>query len=258
MRLQELFLIETTEEDRALISLSSAINASLGKYAEVEPEYDNPDDEDEGIIRIGKIGQLFDTPIETFNGINIELRSDDSITRYANNQKKDEDVIRDPTQRMILGVWEGTTNTMMLNIDYIGTNTLKTAITHELRHALDDHKSGFKANASKSYSTPRNKEHRRVTKDPYYGNLKYLAEPAEINARFAEVLHVMVPVIKRASKLEPDQVRPKIMKDLKTLLDQNRISELFPEKEKSPQYKRLLKRAVDFINKELAHVQSTK
>jgi hypothetical protein len=41
---------------------------------------------------------------------------------------------------------------------------------------------------------------------------------------------------------------------LKRLLSAYDISTLFPEREKSKDYKRLIKRAVDFIQKEISYV----
>ena len=58
MRLQELF--ETTEEDRALISLSSAIYARLQQYINIDQDYTDEDDE---VVAIGRMGDIFDTPI---------------------------------------------------------------------------------------------------------------------------------------------------------------------------------------------------
>lgn len=256
MKLQELFLIETSDEDRALISLSSSIYAYIQKYANIDIDYDNEDDESEEIVRVGKIGSLFDTPIDILNSINIELQSDAEIEQRANRDNESVDVTKLPGTDAPLALWYGHINTIVLNSDYLQSNMMKTTITHELRHALDDHKSEFKANRSKSYSTPKNKEHRKTNSE--FGNLNYFAQPAEINARFIQVLHTMVPAIKRAMKLDPDQQRSRIMTDFNKSMNDNLISNLFPEKEKSKQskqYKQLIKRAMDFIEKEIKHNQ---
>jgi len=269
MRLQELFLVETTEEDRALISLSSAIYNYIQKYEEesVEPEYDGDDfdDEyddfdspkDEKVIMVGNIGSLFNTPIDILNPITIELQSSYGI-RERLDKEDGSDVTKGPTGE-VLGIWYGANSTMVLNKDYLTSNAMKTTITHELRHALDDYKSNFQANKiGGRYSIPRNKAYRDAPKHPELGNVKYLAEPAEINARFLQVLHAMVPIIRRAAALEPNRVRPAIMSSLQKHLEARKISSLFPEKEKSKDYKRLMKRAMDFIEKELKYVQSSK
>jgi phage terminase Nu1 subunit (DNA packaging protein) len=44
------------------------------------------------------------------------------------------------------------------------------------------------------------------------------------------------------------------MHDLTHLLLKYEIADLFPERTQSPDYKRLIKRAVDFIDKEIAHL----
>ena len=150
----------------------------------------------------------------------------------------------------------------MFNIDYLDSDRMRTTITHELRHALDEYKSGSYPPSPKNktpeltnrYFTPKKKEHR---KDDPYSTAQYRAQPAEINARFTEVLDTLATrIIPRANKLSSDQARPKIMHDLNHLLIKYGIADLFPERTQSRDYKRLIKRAVDFIDKELAHLNS--
>ena len=129
-------------------------------------------------------------------------------------------------------------------------------MAHELRHALDDYKSEKKASVSNSYSTPKKKEYRKEYNDPYYGNISYLAEPAEINARFLQVLDQLTTTIRQSVKLYPNDPKPAIMKEFKNILAYYHISDLFPEKELSKDYKRLMKRAMDYIEKELAYLQN--
>lgn len=260
MRLQELF--ETTEEDRALISLSSSIYEYIQRYADEDPDEDedeyDPDFDhiptDMKSIHVGTIGRIFDTPIDHVGQITIEMQSSDGIQDRLNREEADDsDITRGPRGE-ILGLWYGHNSTIVLNKDYLGSNALKSVITHELRHALDDFKSNYEANKDGGrYSTPKNKSYRKVTNDPHMGNLRYLAEPAEINARFVQVLHNLVPVISRAAKLPSDQGRNLIMSSFKKAMSHHNIEHLFPEKEKSRDYKRLIKRGMDFIQKELAH-----
>jgi len=147
-------------------------------------------------------------------------------------------------------VWDGKNDVIILNKEYLTSNVMKSTITHELRHALDDYKSNFKANKSNSrYVIPKKKIHRN-------SNLEYLAEPAEINARFLQVLHYMIPVINRSVKLPADQGNKLINNAFKKALGFYRILELFPEKEKSKDYKRLIKRGIDFIKKELDYAKT--
>lgn len=256
MRLQELF--ETTEEDRALISLGSSIYQYLQKYADVDVDFDNPDDENEGLIRVGKIGHLFDSPIQGLNDVNLELQSDEGIeNRLRSEETNSTDVTTIPGAGAPGGIWYNHSKTLVLNLDFLSSNFMKSVVVHELRHMMDDVKSGYKANASIKYSTPKKKEHRKVTNDPYLGNTKYIAEPAEINARFAQVLHGLVSPIHRAVKLDPQNANKLIFDTLNKLMVDHRIQELFPEAEKSKDYQRLMKRAVDFINKEAAHAKTS-
>ena len=253
MRLQELF--ETTEEDRALISLSSAIYARLQQYINIDQDYT---DEDEEVVALGKIGDLFDTPIGVLNNVGIELQGGEPFIRRAKSiDAADAVKISD---KIILAIWDDTTKSVVFNIDYLDSDRMRTTITHELRHALDEYKSGSYPPSPKNktpeltnrYFTPKKKEHR---KDDPYSTAQYRAQPAEINARFTEVLDTLATrIIPRANKLSSDQARPKIMHDLNHLLIKYGIADLFPERTQSRDYKRLIKRAVDFIDKELAHL----
>jgi len=248
MRLQELF--ETTEEDRALISLSSSIYAKLEDYINVDLDFD---DEEQEIFFLGKIGDIFETSIPVLEDIRIELQGSGPFLRRARQSSAD-DVMKDPETGTMLAIWDGNTSTMVFNTDYLDHPKIKTAITHELRHALDDYKSDFAAGLSKRYATPKKKEHR---KDDPYSTLKYRAQPAEINARFAELLHTLSGSIRIAYKrFAPDQIRPKIMRYFEHLLDQYGIADIFPERTQSPDYKRLVKRAIDFIQKEMKYIEA--
>lgn len=249
MRLQELFLIETTEEDRAIISLSSAISDHLTRYENVKGNE---------VIDVGTIGELFDTPIPILNPVNIQLETYDGIEKRMREEYPD-DVAE--TDDEVVGIWYGHTKTLVVDRAYIGTQTMNSVLTHELRHALDDFKSKFRANDTSrknSYLTPKKKEHRKTINDPYFGDVKYLAQPAEINARFLEVLNQLVITIRQSNKLAPNKIRPIIMQEFKNMLGHYQIADLFPEKEKSKDYKRLIKRGLDFIEKELAHQTTLK
>lgn len=268
MRLVELFLNETTEEDRAILSLSSAISKYIQQFETTDDtgdgwqdkDYDVDDDdfdeiEDDKPQKLGKIGDLFNTPLEGLNHINLELQSDYGIRLRMKKEGGRE--IKRPEDEMIYGLWYGSSDTVVLNKDFIGSNALKTVVSHELRHALDDIKSNYQANKTGGrYSTPKKKEHRK--NDPYQPNLSYLAEPAEINARFVEVLHLLVASIQRAAKLPNVDLRDHAMKEFKRFLQAKSIAKLFPETTQSKDYKRLVKRGVDFIEKEIAHVTGKK
>lgn len=255
MKLIEIFLNETTEEDRALISLSSALFQYLQKnkhlYAD-EPEFSDDESEFDDVeiksdrpITVGSIGQLFHTPLPPLNKIIIQVQSDYGI---RNRLKKESGAvsIKRPEEEIIYGLWYGDTNTMVLNSDVILSKGMKSAITHELRHALDDVKSDYKtADMSIQYNKPSS------TVD--IKNVDYYSRPSEINARFIEVLHLVQQELSNLSSKDSID-REEILKYFYNLLEKKKISTLFPEKTSSSQYKRLVKRGVDFINKEIAHL----
>lgn len=241
---------ETINDDRALISLSTSLYTYLyNNYAESEPDFDNEDDENSGIIRVGRIGDILDTPLEILNKINIILVPDDEISNLA----RDDDEVLKTTPNHLWGFWHSTDNTVVLNYDMLHNNYMKEVITHELRHALDDYKSQFKAGQSQKYFTPKNKQHLKTDNifDPSHPS--YLAQPAEINARFLQVLHRLVPIIRRQVRIDPVTAKSKIDHELITLMNTNHIIELFPEKEKSKDYKRLMSRAAQFIQREIEY-----
>lgn len=255
MKLQELFLKETTEEDRALISLANSIFSRIQDLSVIPLEKGK-------VFNLGTIGDLFDTPINILDPVKISVWTEEDIVEDFVEEEK-QDRYRGEDRRHIYGLWNPGQNTIILNYEFIASNGIKSVITHELRHALDDYKSEFKVAASKRYKTPKKKEHRKdYSDDPYADNLlktrSYRAQPSEINARFTEVLHGITNQARHASKRDPAEMRPRLMRDLKKLLDMKNISDLFPEKEKSRDYKRLIKRAVDFIDKEIAYYNSIK
>lgn len=237
MRLQELF--ETTEEDRALISLSSAIYNTVSKYIGTNEQE----------IKVGKVGDLYDTSIPALNNINIEILDNETFLE----RMIDPDDPVDYSDKEIYAMWDEDRETVVLNAAYLDRHRMKTTITHELRHALDYIKSnGFPGDANR-YFTPKKKEHR--IDDPY-STIQYRARPAEINARFVEVLDILSKRIpKWVEKLDPSQVKKQLSTDFKHLLVKYEIADIFPEKTESPDYKRLVKRAYDFMQKELDYAE---
>jgi hypothetical protein len=251
MKLLELFITETTEEDRAIISLSSTIYRHMQKYADyIDPKNTEP-------LDIGKIDDFCTTPLDGIEDISIFLMQGDAFRAKvkADNKEKDDD--EDSDGKVTLGAWYSDIPGIYLNADYITSNAIKSTITHELRHALDDLKSEGRANSSGRYTTPKKKEHR--INDPYMGNLEYRARPNEINARFSQVLHDITTTIEKISikNIPPDQLRARAEATLKRSMQTHKISSLFPEKENSRDYKRLMKRAADFILKEIDHIIKT-
>lgn len=246
MRLQELF--ETKEEDKALIALSSAIYDRVQAYAgDVDFDYDDYDQE---LIHIGKIGDIADTPFKTLNDVSIDLQSGDPFLLRAIEPGED---IEDYRGKNLFAFYEEDTRTIVLNIDLLDRNRMKTTITHELRHALDEIKSGSYPYDAARYFTPKKKEHR--VSDPY-STVEYRARPAEINARFTEVLDTLSKRIPQwYNKLDASMIKQQLSKDFKDLLVNYEIADLFPEKTQSKDYKRLVSRAYDFMQQEIQDVE---
>jgi len=248
MRLVELFINETTEEDRAIISLAEPIYSFLQKYADQDLDWD---DENTESLYVGKIGQFFDTPLEGIDDIKIYVMSDAGLLSRVQKESP-------KTKDAPAGLWDANTKSMIFNADYLSTDFMKSTIAHELRHMLDDVKSDYRVAGSKRYTTPRDKEYRKAKNDPYAPDMKYLAQPAEINARFIQVLNALVPKIKRLSSLPRIEARDRAHKMLRYEMDINDVAGMFRDKNSSPDYKRLLKRGADFVDKELQHVQQPK
>ena len=252
MRLQELF--ETTEEDRALISLSSAIYNRLQSYT----------DSHSNSIHVGKIQDMFDTPIIALNNISIDIQAGDTFLRRLHDIPPS-DVVSDKNKDTAVAFWDEDTDTVVINRDYLATNRIKTTITHELRHALDSVKSNKFPGDANRYFTPKKKEHRAhyytadgsIDKNDARNLTPYRAQPAEINARFTEVLHALSDFVKlRKTTVAPHLLHPQLVQDFKALLNKFHIAYLFPEKAQSKDYKRLIKRGMDFIDKEISYLDS--
>ena len=239
MRIHEL-IVETAEDDRAIMSLADVIYDYLQQYADTELDYDET-----GVIHIGKIGDLFDTPISDMDTIRLAISSDEAIVDLARRLHG-----KATPSDSHLGEWDPMEKAISLNADYLSTNRMRNIIAHELRHAMDDIKSLNRANQSTRYRTARDPADRE---DP---DTAYRAEPAEINARFIEALHFITPVIPKLANLDPTAFRPKMTAYLNRAFEVKHIADIYPEKMDSPHYKRLLQRAWDFINKELAHIKS--
>ena len=257
MRLVELFLRETSEEDRAIISLSGPIYNLLQDYADQDLDWEDPVTE---TITVGKIGQFFDTPFEGIDNVTIMIQSDMALLLRA--RKIDPDAKDAPA-----GLWDANIKALIFNSDYLSTDFMKSTVAHELRHMLDDVKSEYRVAGSSKYSTPKDKMFRNRTKKgnprpaPMHSsgeNMAYLAQPAEINARFVQALRDLLPAIKRISKLPTKEARDKLHTYLIGNMNKHRIPDMFRTKDRSPDYKRLLKRGADFIDKELAHLQKSK
>lgn len=237
MRLQELF--ETTADDRNITRVTNEL------YSYISSDYAGFEfDGEETSKNLGKMGEILDLPSDSpFRNVSVVLVSPDQLWK---DYKPDEPF--DPyTSNAPSGIWDSATKSIELNSTFIQSHKLKQTIAHELRHGLDDIKSGSKANTSVGYSTPRNKSHRVASRDD--DHTPYLAEPAEINARTMEVqqeLSKIIPMVYNTKAIGPADIKPRIQKAIKELLVKYKISTLFPEKEKSSQYKRLISRIMSY------------
>ena len=239
MRIHEL-LVETAEDDRAIISLAGVIYDYLQQYADTELDYDET-----GVIHIGRIGDLFDTPIAELDRVRLEISSDEAIVDLALRLHG-----KATPSDSHFGQWDPMEKAISLNADYLSSNRMRNVIAHELRHAMDDAKSLNRANQSTRYRTARSPTHQADADGSYQ------AQPAEINARFVEALNMLVPVITKLSTMDAASFRTRMTANLNRAFELKDIADYYPEKTASPHYRRLLQRAWDFINKELAHIKS--
>lgn len=239
MKLLEFIITETSDEDRAIVSLSSSLATKLQSL----------ESRNQQEIALGKIGDLVDTPLVAVNDIKIQVTDEDRILDVLGKTKESDSITS--------GVWDPNTDTIWINYQALSKPKLQLIrlISHELRHALDDMKSDYRASESDRYDTPKNPKHRK--KDPYYPTLPYLAKPSEINARFLEVLtHLTRSMSNNVTRYGLEGLRERSIRDLFDFMEMRDILHLFPEKEKSKDYKRLLKRGVEYIEKEIEHLQS--
>lgn len=247
MRISDL-IVETAQHDRALLSLSVAITRHIAKYGkQVQDQGHDP-------IKVGTVGELFNTPLQILEPLAIELQSGVGIRQ---TYEKAHAAIPEILDNEMLGLWMPDDQKIILNSLYLGSNSLTVTVTHELRHALDSYLSDFRAaEADIKYSRPHKSQARATTNDPYDRERSYLASRDEIGARFLEVLHQLTPAIHRAVKRGAPDLFNHVMQHFKQLLVTKRISELFPEGTESRDYRRLMSRAADYVTHEIAYARS--
>lgn len=244
MKIQDLIVLETAAHDRAILSLSVAISSYIQRrYGD---ETGRPS------IILGKIGDLFDTPLTAMNDITVSIENSQDIEdTYKEHHPRPEDIVED--DGVYYGLWIPTINTIVLNSDYIATNKFKTVVSHELRHALDDYLSDYRASSSKRYDRPKNPRHRKA--DPYYPTVPYLAKPGEINARYLEALHRLNPKIHRAVKRSDPNLFNNVIDEFKQALKSEEIADLFPMGVSDPNYRRIFLRGIDYIKNEIQYAK---
>lgn len=240
MFLREMFMFETTEDDREIVSLSTAITKYLRREFEFLDYQDTPED-------LGLLGDEFDIMLPGIENVRLKVASSQYLT----------DLTGALDDREVGGVWDGNTESIIINGDKINTTRISRIISHEIRHALDDYKSGFRAGEDDNrYDTPKKSVYRNAKDDPYMNHLYTLAKPAEINARFLEVLTDIKHNIPKLGNIDPEQMKDELIKIMNRSMAHKRIAELFPERTQSRDFRRLLSRAVGFIDQEIQHFQN--
>ena len=228
MRANE-FIAETAEEDRAIISLANVVWEHIQG---LEPG------------SIGTIDDIVDTPLDAVKDIEIYLAFDDKMADIYNEDEPNKS--KHVKGHLLKGIWDAKKKTVYLNITDGTDIEVRRTIAHELRHALDDIKSNNAASASYRYGE---KARDTSTKLDTYRSSK-----AEINARFAEVMHTVPIYVEKAKKLNTPNPREYVIDKFHTMMDQKNIQKYFPEKYQSKEYRQSIKRALNFIDKEIAYV----
>ena len=114
---------------------------------------------------------------------------------------------------------------------------LESEIVHELRHALDDVKSAGKFLQGRKTSTPRS-----LTST----SSAYLSTPVEINARFTQAIQSIVKDLQGTSPSHEE-----IMQAIKVEFLAQDITQFFPKRMADPDYRRLLTRALSYLESRL-------
>jgi hypothetical protein len=241
MRLQHIF--ETVQEDRAIVSLAIAIGSMINqRYA--ADWVKNP-------ITLGKIGDLFNTSLIAAEDINLVLINDDDLHDVAVDQQL---TTKESSDRY-RAIWVPDNNTIYLNSNLKGTSGIAKAAAHELRHALDTFKSDGWSDIPGKYSSPRKTKSIKPIIDRGDAKLIYNARRDEINARFLEALHELTAIIHQRVRTQEPDVYEKIMQDFEDILVRENILQIFPEKTNSADYKRLIKRASEYVRLEIDYAR---
>lgn len=111
---------------------------------------------------------------------------------------------------------------------------LTSELVHELRHALDDIKSSGKFLQGRQTTTPRS-----TSGDP---RSEYLSLPLEINARFSQAIHSIINDLKGTNPSKKD-----ILDAIRIEFFVQNITPFFPKKTEDPAYRRLLSRALSYL-----------
>lgn len=229
-------LLEDVAIDRAIIQLAKVINNDLAS------NNGKPRKMSSYVLQLPDVYK--ETIGNSLNNVSVKPYTGKTIFKIVHPGKEFK------KDYMMHGVWNADddfsaqSGILGVNKDLIGTNEGTSAIAHELRHAADDVLSGGKTIDNFGYNNPKKKELRT-------GRTDYTARPAEINARFSQAMEQMTRGIPIAYKKPENEIKSKLKQFLVHTFNKFEISELFPEKEKSRDYKQLMKRAMNYIQTEM-------
>ena len=218
-------LTETTDEDRALSSLAKTLFTVVTRFSSTNPKG--------GVV--GRIGKIVDTPLVALSKIKIKVLPNTKFYRELGEDLPPEG--KAPAS----GFWDPNTDTIVLNMYYENSLRWHKTIVHEMRHALDDVKSEYRASDKNRYSQHRD---------------GYLHTPMEIHARYLAGVHMALQRLKRMynagdSKQQVLASLPGIINDV---LDANQITRVLPGRYNDPAYKRLASRAYQLLSTEVNHI----
>lgn len=239
------YLIETAGEDRSLVMISKIIS----EYLEDKKSYFRSKIKksiyDNKYTSIGSIEKLI-YRVSPSNSSNILSNLPDNFGSVKLSLKELKD-----TDGSYEGQWAPDYNTIYLHTDYIISNPvdtykLRTYLMHELRHALDDHKKKGEPN---KYVNARASNVDSIDKSEDF--IKYQNSPSEINARYGQAIASIDSQLDSAFWKEGVYDSKSIYALVLSKFKKYHIAYLFPEKTESKEYKRLVRRAVDYIQQRL-------
>jgi len=163
------------------------------------------------------------------------------------------------------GWFDNETNTIEINYPFGAEKELEkieSVIVHELRHALDNSKSrGWALHATpKSKAGAEHPLNKAASSDEF--GYDYFAEPAEINARFSQVLQELTGIIKKDMRSGGNLTINNVMAQIHELLQKHELVSVFPSKKAiaggtpegkpldNKDYQQILKRAIKYFDAE--------
>lgn len=241
MRFKE-YLVETVIEEKSIIKISNIISNYLNsneKRITREIYKDKNKWTWVGRKDIGKIKDILRKTIsvsEINNLLNIFSEKFFNIKILVKDKIDNDDTI---------GEWNSDYNLITLKLSLLTQrDELRSFLVHELRHALDTFKGA--SNPESLYWSPRNKTN--ITNDEHE---LYQNSRSEINARFSQALDSINKQLNSPFWEEGVYNTKSIQSLVNAKFKSYDIAYLFPEKTESKEYKRLVKRAVEYIQHRL-------